>query len=185
MPMKLTFKHTTLDGNSIECEPCNLEDTGLTHKPPVGKLSITIAGETVDIPISGEVAKKLYEAQERRARQVRKAVEFGERYGCREKTLSQALECGRTIKEQQEAKIIAETFEKNNIMRQKIITEFDKDKVGWDDGTCKLCGYPVFEKPSTESNYDYMNCCTNYKCDNNIWHHCYDTEPPEYYEHGI
>lgn len=52
----------------------------------------------------------------------------------------------------------------------------------WVDGVCKSCGCLVIETGSLD--LDYMNTCTNPKCDNFGWHHVYDVEFLEYYNHA-
>jgi hypothetical protein len=52
----------------------------------------------------------------------------------------------------------------------------------WLDGICKDCGCIVVEMPSSKDK-DYMNTCTNPKCKNFGWHHNYDMDCQEYYEH--
>ena len=56
----------------------------------------------------------------------------------------------------------------------------------WNDGFCKKCGSIVIETGCNDSSdgvhfgqYDYMNRCTNEKCEENKWHYCYDDEEHE------
>ena len=53
----------------------------------------------------------------------------------------------------------------------------------WLDGICKQCGCIVIER-SSFFDLDYMNSCTNPKCENFGWH-TYDSDSPEYYHHGF
>lgn len=53
----------------------------------------------------------------------------------------------------------------------------------WADGVCKTCGCIVVERASDRKDADYMNRCTNDDCPHSRWHHVYDTDTLDYYQH--
>lgn len=55
----------------------------------------------------------------------------------------------------------------------------------WIDGICRSCGCLVIEGSSNKQGADYVNTCTNPRCENFRLHHIGDIERLCYYTHSV